>query len=74
MDQISLLFAAMLVSVSQMAAHSSVPLAGAPPPTVAVQAAKKQPLSPSLVVVKSEHCGANYGQQDANGNLNYFCH
>lgn len=74
MDQISLLFAVMLASVSQMAAHSSVPAASAPPPTVAVQAGKKQSQSPPLVAVKSEHCGANYGQQDVNGNLNYFCH
>lgn len=71
MDQISLLFAAMLASVSQMASQHSVPPASTLPPTIAVQTVK---IPPPPMASKSEHACADYGKPDAAGNLNYFCH
>jgi hypothetical protein len=74
MDQISLLFAVMLASVSQLPTHLSVPAASAPPPTVTAQVVKKPAPPLSHVALKSEHACSNFGQPDAVGNLNYFCH
>lgn len=68
MDQISILFATMLASVSQMTSQTS-----APPPTVAVQAVKKQS-PPPPVASKPEPTCPDYGKSDADGNLKYFCH
>lgn len=68
MDQITLLFAAMLASLQQLPSHSSIPAASTPPP-VAAQAVQKKLVPPH--VAKSEHACPDFGKPDAQGNLNY---
>lgn len=69
MDQITLLFAAMLASLQQLPSHSSVPAASVPLKPVAAQTVQKKLAPPHGA--KSEHACPDFGKPDAHGNPNY---